>query len=258
MKKGMVFFAIALIVAAGVVTALRLRGTAEVATATAAESKGDYKTALSRYCDALNGLFSSLAVPDVNRSKVIPPASWKRDMENYAAWVSGSSSEKIARTKRGSIIAAIRRTAGRVHADNFLSNASVKQLSVEQYVALWNSAYFAQGVAIDSGHAALAAASFGKAISIVKFSAQTSYTYEIALIDTVAGRRTTFAVYPEASTLVLAAPGTHLLICKSSYQPEPTQIWRSAPSVTSLTVPPAPSLVSFTLETQVLRNEASK
>jgi hypothetical protein len=255
MKKGVLAAFIILVIVAGVLMAVRIRTTADLAAAAAAESKGDYKAACSWYCKALNSLVPAQAVPDVNHSKVVPPASWKREMENYAAWTSGSSAATIDRTKRDAVCEAVSRTVSRIHAENFVSNASVKHISVEQYVALWNSAYFASGVSVDPRHALIAVSCFGKAVSIIRFSAHTSYTYEISLIDTAAGRSTTFLVYPENSTFVLAVPGTHLLICKSSYQPAPTQIWRSASSPIVVTVPPTPSLVSFTLETQVLREK---
>jgi hypothetical protein len=255
MKKGILAAFIILVVVAGVIMAIRIRTTADLTAAATAESKGDYKAALTWYCKALNSLFPAQAVPDVNHSKVIPPASWKREMENYAAWISGSSAATIDRSKRDAVCAAVNRNASRVHAENYLSNPSSKRISIEEYRALWNSAYFAPNVAVDSNHASIAASCFGKAVSIIRFSAHTSYTYEISLIDTSACRSTTFSVYPENSTYVLALPGTHLLICKSIYQPSQTQIWRSEPSFIVVTVPATPSLVSFTLETMVLREK---
>ena len=256
MKRALALFTILLVIAAGGFVALRLRPTAEAHKATSAESKGDFAQALSRYVDALGKTIPSVTVPDFNRSKVLPTAVWRKEVADYASWLAGTSSGNGERAKCAMLLEGIGRSALKVNPDNLLSNASTKILAPEQFTALWNGAFFAPGTKTDASHLSLAAEYFAKAFSIIKLSAHTTYTYEVALIDTAANRRTCFTVYPESSTLVLAAPGQHILICKSTFKPGPGAIWYSAPSVIPLTVPAAPSLLSFTLETRVKR-EAS-
>jgi hypothetical protein len=180
-------------------------------------------------------------------------------MERYAARLSGTSAADVDRARRNALLDAANRNAARIHENNFTSNDSRKKISAEQqYAALWNSAFFAAGIKPDSSHRSLAASCYGKNISFLKISALTSYIYDVTLIDTVADRRTSFTVYPESSTFILATPGMHLLICKSSFQPAPGQLWRSAPTIIPLMVPQSPSLVSFTLETRVVREKGKE
>jgi hypothetical protein len=258
MKQAIVLAAVLVVVAAGALLGLRLKTAADVNAAGSFEAKGDYHAALSRYANALDRAIPSLRVPDVNRSKVLSPASWKKEMEEYAAWLQGSSSGKIDLARRNAVLDAVKRTAARVNEDNFTGTVADTAITVEQFAALWNRAYFARGVTADSSHAPLAASCFGRGLSIVRISALTSFTYDISLVDTVANRRTVFTVYPEGAAFVLAAPGSHLLICRSSYQPEPGKIWRSAPTMIPLAVPAASSLVSFTIQTRVVRGEEAR
>ena len=180
-------------------------------------------------------------------------------MEEYGAWlaVAPQAADADAAKRRG-LLEAVNRNAARVHADNFTGSDSQKKLSTEQYAALWNSAFFAAGVKTDSSHLPLAASCYSRHLSFLRISAMTSFVYEVSLIDTAVNRRTLFSVYPESSTFILAPPGAHILLCKSSYQPGPGMIWRSTPTVIPITVPESPSLFSFTLETRVVREKNTK
>jgi hypothetical protein len=261
MKRGTMVLAVLLVIAIGVFFALRLRVAADITTAAGAETTGDYAAALEQYVDALNKTSPSLAVPDVNHSKVVSPAAWKKEMESYVAWITGAPQVQAAAAdaaKRRGLLDAVKRNAARVHEDNFMSNGSRKKLSTEQFAALWNSAFFATGIKADSSHVPLAASCYSRNISFLKISALTSYVYEITLIDTAVNRRILFSVYPEGSTFILAPPGNHILVCKSSYQPGPGMIWRSTPTVIPITVPESPSLFSFTLQTRVVREKEKK
>jgi hypothetical protein len=99
MKRAIVFFAILLIVAVAAFIALRLRSTAETHNGVAAESKGDYAKALSDYTDALYKTIPSAAMPDVNRSKILSPEAWKKEIAQYASWLYGTSAASRDRAK---------------------------------------------------------------------------------------------------------------------------------------------------------------
>ena len=258
MKRVIALLAVLLAVAAAGSIMLRLRATAEAQKAVSAEANGDYSQALAYYTTALDKIVPSVAVPDINRSKALPPATWKKEVDDYAAWLLGTSAAVNERTKTATLLDGIGRNAPRADTNNFLSNASVKGIDAPQFTSLWESAFFAPGVKVDAGHLSLATRYFGKGLSIIKLTAHTTYTYEISLIDTAANRRTSFAVYPESSTFVLTAPGTHLLVCKSSFKPGPGTIWYSSPSVIPLSIPETPSLLSYTLETSVKRAEGKR
>jgi len=261
MKRGIAVLAVLPVIAIGIFFALRLRVAADITTAAAAETKGDYEAALAQYVDALEKTIPSLVVPEVNHSKVVAPAAWKKEMEEYVAWlaVAPQASSVVAdAAKRRGLLEAVHRNAARVHADNFTGSDAHKKLSTEQYAALWNSAFFAAGIKADSSHLPLAASCYSRHLSFLRISALTSFVYEVSLIDTALGRRTLFSVYPESGTFILAPPGAHILLCKSSYQPGPGMIWRSTPTVIPITVPESPSLFSFTLESHVVREKEKK
>jgi hypothetical protein len=223
-------------------------GTKEAASA---EARGEYAEAFRRYSELLKRAVPVHAVPDINRSKVFSREVWKKAVAQYAAWISGEP----AGAGRDTLLEAVKRNAARVRADNYVSGDSVMRLTPEQYAVLWNSAFFARGVTPDTGHRPLADSCYAGKCSFLRVAALTSFTYEVSLIDSAAGRRTAFSVYPESSTLVLAPPGTHYLLCTSSFQPGPGMIWRSAPSLIPVTVPASPSLYSFTLQTHVVRTK---
>jgi hypothetical protein len=258
MKRGIIIMAVLLAIVAGIFVTLHFRSATDTKTAAGAEGKGDYAAALAQYVDALYTVVPDRAVPDINRSRVFSQAVWKKTVEEYAAWLSGAVPPDAGSSRRDTLLDAVRRNAARVNADNFISGESRTKLSIEQYLALWNSAFFAASVTPDSGHRPIAKSCYEKSLSFVKVSALSSFSYEVSLIDTVAGRRTAFSVFPESSTLILAPPGAHILICKSSYQPGPGMIWKSVPALIPVTVPSSPSLCSFTLETHVVREKEKK
>jgi hypothetical protein len=258
MKTKVILAAAIVVAAAAVVVVLRLRASPDMKGAAGAEVRGDYATALAEYAGALCWALPDRTVPDINRSRVFTREVWRKAVGEYAAWLSGASPVSAGEAGHDSLLAAVKRNAARVHADNFKSGDVVKKLTPEQYAALWNSAFFAAGVTPDSGHRPLADSCYAKNLSFIRVSAMTSFTYEVSLIDTSAGRRTTFSVYPESSTLVLAPPGAHFLLCTSSFQPGPGMIWHSTLSLIPVTVPGSPSLCSFTLETHVERDKGKK
>lgn len=257
MKNAILLFVALAVVAAGAFFALRLPMITKVNSATKAESEGDYAAALAGYANAMNRTFPGLEVPDVNRSKVLSPGTWKKNMEAYAGWLSGTAAN-VDPKKRRTLIDAVVRNSARVRNSNFLLEDTAQTLTVENYSRLWQSAFFAKGVEAGSLQIPLAASCFSKAISIIKISALTVYTYEMTLVDTVTSRRTTFTVYPENTTFILAVPGRHMLICKCWYKPGPDKIWRSSPALLPLIVPEKPSLCSYIVQTRVERKAEEK
>ncbi|MBN1128716.1 MAG: hypothetical protein JXA71_07000 [Chitinispirillaceae bacterium] len=254
MKNLIILLAVLLLAAAGIFTVIKVRNAASAASASAAETKGDFSKAASDYADALLKIIPSIPVPDINESKVISQAGWKKKMEDYAAWLSGSSSQNAEIAKRSELLGGILRNEARIHTAKFLTRDSMTTLTPEQYATLWNSAFFGRGVTPDPAHASLAASCHSKGFSIVRFSALTSYQYQISLIDTVKNRRTIFTVPPEDRTFILAPPGDYLLLCRSSIRYPGRKIWHSAPVIIPLSVPPVASLITRQIETQVVRD----
>jgi hypothetical protein len=259
MKPFVTLLVVCALIAAGIFAVLKLRITVKTTTAVSAEAKGDYSGALAQYIDALNKLLPSRDIPEVNHSKVFTPSAWKKEVADYVAWLTGApGASGIDRAQRNAQIEAANRNAVHANEENFVTNNTRKKLSEQQYLALWNSVFFSNGVRVDSSHRSLATECYAKGLSFVRIAALTSYVYDVSLLDTAANRRITFSVYPESNTFVLAAPGTHLMFCKSSYQPAPGQLWRSSPTIIPITVPATPSLVSYTLQTQVVREKGGK
>jgi hypothetical protein len=258
MKRAIGTIVVLLIIAAAVIIALKFRSSAQERKGPSAEAKGDYAQALDGYVAGLQKVMPSISFPDVNRSKILSPAAWKKTVDEYATWLIGSSKGGADRAKIAAELDGIARCAPRTDTSNFLSNGFAKPITVAQFTAFWDSAFFAPTVKVDPDQHPLAAQYFAKGLSVLKLTAHTTYTYEISLVDTAADRLARFTVYPESNAFVPVEPGTYLLICKSSFKPGPGTIWYSTSSVIPLTVPSTPSLVGFTLETLVRRAEGKR
>jgi hypothetical protein len=254
MKNLIILLVVLVLAGIGVFVTLNVHKEASANAAAVAEGKGEFSEAVTQYANAYLKLLPSLDVPDVNHSKVIAPAAWKKEMEDYAAWIIGSSTPTVDREKLTDMFDGIIRNAARVHADNYTSRDSAIALTPEQYKTLWNNAFFARNVPVDPDHASLAASCISKGISIVRFSALTSYEYEVSLVDTTNHRRTNFKVPPETRTFILATPGTHLLVCRSMILYPGGKIWRSTPTIIPITIPPSACLYTTQIETKVVRN----
>jgi hypothetical protein len=258
MKNLIIMLVVLVIVVIGIFMVLRLRVTADINTAVAAESKGDFNEAVTQYTDALLKVIPSLEVPDINHSKVISQEAWKKEMADYSEWLLGSSTPKVDLAKRNDMLDAVNRNIVHVQAQNVTNKDSVMGVTVEQYTSIWNNAFFARGVTPDPGHAALAATCYGKGLSLVRFTSLTSYEYELAIMDTTHNRSTTITLPPEDKIFFLARPGTHLLVCKSKILYPGGKIWRSIPTFIPLSIPDTVSLVTARLETHVERNPEEK
>jgi len=252
MKNVVTAILVLAVIASGIFFAMKLKVNEGAKTARTAENAGDYKEALSQYVNAYLKLIPGVPLPDINRSKTLPPASWKKEMAQYAVWSLEKNSKPVNEAKKRQLLEGVLRNEVRVDTQNFLNTDSIKTCTPEKYLAVWNSAFFARGVAVNPDQAPLVSDCFGKSISILIFSARTSYIYEISLVDTLTNRQTSFTVYPESSTSILVAPGnSYILFCTSTFQPAAGQIWRSNPSVIPLTVPPATSIMGYLIETSV-------
>jgi hypothetical protein len=255
MKNLIILLVVLLLAGIGIFVTMNVRKDAGVTAAATAEGKGDFGNAAAKYAEAYLTIMPSLAVPDVNHSKFMAPPTWKKEMETYAAWLTGSSTPKVDRAKRNDFFDGIIRNAARLHPDNFTSKDSTVSLTQAQYMALWNNAFFARNVPVDQAHAPLATSCYAKRISMVRLSALTSYEYDVSLVDTANNRRTSFKVPPETRTFILAPPGKHLLICTSTITYPGGKFWRSTPTIIPITLPDTTSLYSAQLETHVVRDQ---
>ncbi|MBN2035519.1 MAG: hypothetical protein JW768_02135 [Chitinispirillaceae bacterium] len=258
MKNTIILLVVLAVIVAGIFVVMKLRVTADINTAVAAEQKGDFPEAVMQYTDALLKVIPSLVVPDVNHAKVISQEAWKKEMADYSEWLLGSSTPKVDMARRNELLDAVNRNIVHVQAQNFTNKDSVMAITVEQYSTIWNNAFFARGVTPDPAHAGLAASCYEKGLSLVRLNSLTSYEYELAIVDTAYNRSTTITLPPEDKVFFLARPGSHLLVCKSKILYPGGKIWRSTPTLIPLSIPDTVSFITARLETHVERKPGEK
>lgn len=252
MKKLLTVVGILLVIgAAGSYFFLSNKAVPDLKKANVAEVTGNFQEALSLYAGALLEITPSMDLPDVNNSKFMSPAVWKKTVEKYVAWISIPSQK--SRDDIDSILKNIEMCSLHTDQENRMIGFVAKGLSVDQYISEWNNAFFATASLINPEHRPLAEGNHVRNISIVKFSSVSSYTYELNLVNLTSGKRTSFVLFPESSVFLLAVPGKHLLVGRSSVKFSSGEMWRSHYTASSLVIPDEASLVCADLRTSVPR-----
>jgi hypothetical protein len=169
----------------------------------------------------------------------------------YMTWIT-TPSTKVA-SNVAAAFAGMVRNESRGRQDNTISEPVIRPLTPDQYLAQWNTTFFAPHVKVDPAHAALASGNYFRKVSLLVINSPRDYTYEIELINTSTHRGIKCTLLPDNAARLYALPGEHLLLCRSSVVFASGELWRSDYTPLRLVIPPEPSLVTTDLRTSIQR-----
>ncbi|MDO5577218.1 MAG: hypothetical protein Q4F84_09070 [Fibrobacter sp.] len=216
------------------------------------ENSGNLLQALSIYAQALVEIAPKHKFPEINRSKIVEPAAWKKIIEQYFSSInsSGTIGSNVQECFSG-----IERCMKAQNPVNSLTKVSVTPLTEEQYGAEWNKAFFVPTVSPDQSFKPLVSGNYIKKVSAINLTSSRNYSYDLNLVNKKTGKITSFQLYPESSIRIVATPGEYLLICRTTVTFATGEIWRSTFEIIPLTVPEEVSLISGDLKTDVYRQK---
>ena len=218
-----------------------------------AELNGQLQEAYDLYSEALIDISPSLPLPNINKSKVVDVTIWKKDLTKYVEWLSlpAPIPEQFSQ-----VLQAINKyKSDYSRSENRIVNYAEKTLDTTRFLSEWKRAFYAPAAKIDSAHLQLASNAQFKNLSFLKLSADKGFSYELNLVNIFTGRQTTFKIYSEGSTSVLAYPGDYLLLCRSSVAFSSGEIWRSSNTIIPITIPQKSALITGVLITKVSREK---
>lgn len=217
------------------------------------EAAGATQQACALYAATAFTTTPSMDIPDVNRSKILPPEALKKNIATYFAWL---TTPQHRLTK--SFSAALGGITRCYKPDASVNNYSVPVVTTftpESYYAAWNKTFFDPTVRPDPSQADIASGNYFRNVSLLTISSSLSYTYELNLINTTTHRGTKCTLYPEGSVRLYTLPGEHLLLCRSTVTFPSGEIWQSDVTPLPISIPPKASLVATTLRTHVTRKQ---
>jgi hypothetical protein len=218
-----------------------------------AERSGQLQTAYDLYSEALIDICPSFKVPDINKSKVVEVTVWKKDLAKYVEWLCLPAPVPEHYSQVLQTINKYKDTYSR--SESRIVNIAEKALDTSRFISEWKNAFFAPAAKTDSAHLQLASGAHFRNFSFLKLSADKGFTYELNLINLSSGKQTTFKIFSEGSTSVLAYPGRYLLLCRSTVAFSSGEIWRSSITIMPITIPKEASLITGVLITKVARGK---
>ncbi len=217
-------------------------------------SSGQIQNAFDKYTEALIKISPAIKVPDFNKSKVVSPSIWKKDLIKYVEWICLPSPVPEDFNRVVDIINKYRGDYDR--SGNKIVNLTTKPFLLTSFVNEWKSAFYAPTVEIDSSHLQIASGAHFRNISFLKLSADKGFTYEVNLVNLSTGKQTSYTVFSEGSKSVLVYPGDYLILCKSNVAFSSGEIWKSSNTVIPITIPQTPSIVTGILITKIQRQKS--
>lgn len=251
MKKNYLFIIVLAILAAAVIFYSTHRTTPLLRKAKQYELSGDLQQAHSMYTAALFEQTPSIEIPDINRSRILPPDGLKKEVVRYISWVNAP-----ARKSAPDFLAALQgmgRCESQDRCDNSIAEPLVTRFSPEQYFIEWKKTFFAPNVPVDASQAALASGNYHRKLSLLIIKSIKNYTYEINLLNKATGRGTKTLLLAENNVRLYAQPGEHLLLCRSTVTFPTGEIWRSNYTPIQITIPDTTSIITTELRTSVYR-----
>jgi hypothetical protein len=217
------------------------------------ESEGNHSEAFQLFTKAFLEKTPSQNKPDVNRSKILSVSVWRKELFKYIEWVCVPSKMAPEFNTLHSKINQYQQFSSET--ENLLINIKTRQLDIESYTSIWKKNFYASTAPLDTEAVTIASGNHFRKVSFLKLSSEKSYTYEMSLFNISNGKQTKFLLYPESIIHVLASPGAHLLVCRSTFSFKPGELWQSRYAVIPVTIPESTSEVSGSVITKIARKK---
>lgn len=234
------------IVSAAVVVFLQQPRTLEKART--AEKAGSWADAQQLYAQALIAHAPAAELPNKNTARTLPPSAWK---DQVAAFMERLTAPPAATEQVTEAVAGALRCTSEVKQLSFTTLPIVTPSTPAGYRDLWQETFFPGLMTLDESHVPLLERAFDSALSIIRIRSRKSYGYEGVLLEQSSGHATAFELFKDFETYLPARPGEHLLVISAVATFPSGGTWHSPYSVLPLTVPEQPSLVAFTMNTVV-------
>ncbi len=220
--------------------------------ARAAEQAGSYRDAQQLYAEAIVAHAPTVEFPNKNTARSLPPPAWKKQV---AAFVDRLTAPPGAPKQAHEAAAGALRCTSEVKQLSFTTLPTVTSADPAAYRDLWEETFFPGLMKIDESHVPLLERAYDSSLSIVRIHSRKSYGYEGILLERSTGHAVAFRLYQDHQTYLPARPGEHLLVASAVATFPSGGTWRSPYSIISLTVPEQPSLVAFTMNTVVEKDD---
>ncbi len=221
--------------------------------AAAFEFKGQFQDAYNQYTQALIDITPSMELPNLNKSKVVDPSIWKKDLIKYVEWVCLPS--QVPKQFDDVLNSINKCSKSNPLTENRIVQLTVSKLPIDSFISEWKSNFYALTATIESSHIQIAKGAHLRNVSILKLSANKGFTYNIHLVNLSSGKQSTATIFSEGTASLLVYPGDHLLVCKSTVAFSSGEVWNSSNTIIPIAVPQKASMISGTLITKVSRQK---
>jgi len=218
------------------------------------EQSGQYGPAMSAYCAALQKVTDGrrfVAIPDKTTAANLNPSTWEKPIAEFVDWLfaGGKISPEMA-----SLVDGLNRCMAQVKYENFVYGTGMKKVSATEYKTLWSQVFCPEQKCPE----AVAEKAFERNEALCTFTGNSTYSYEVNLVNLESGKRIDIRVGLDMAPSFLARPGTYFIILKSTATFQDNTFrnkreWISGFEASRLVIPDSVNVLNAYLRTEVAR-----
>jgi hypothetical protein len=219
------------------------------------EALGRNLAAVSEYCAALEKATDGRRIPNIPDKVAaanLNPSLWQNEIAEFVLWL---GAYKQARAEVGTIIEGIDRCASGSAHDNFIYDIQQQKAVFDVYKSLWQQVFCPEKPSLDSDQTGLIKKAFEQGDVIMTLLGNSTYSYEVGLVNKESGKRTIVTVELDKNPSFLVKPGAYYAVCTSKKLFAYGRGWISNTEALPLSVPDTVTVFSASLRTEVNRQK---
>jgi hypothetical protein len=223
------------------------------------EALGRNQAAVSDYCAALEKAADGRRIPNIPDKVAaanLTPSLWQNEIAEFILWL---GAYKQARAEVGAIFEGLDRCASGATHDNFIYDIKQQKAAFDAYKCLWQQVFCPEKPSLASDQTGLIKKAFEQGDVIVTLLGNSTYSYEVGLVNKESGKRTIVTVELDKNPSFLVKPGAYYAVCTSkklfASSGRGKSGWTSNTEALVFNVPDTVTVFSASLRTEVNRQK---
>jgi hypothetical protein len=239
-----------------IVGALMLTGrmaSSDIKKAARLAASGNCDKAVSSYAEVSVSMTDSRSVPyvpDRAQAMNLNPQTWQKPIAELVEWA--ASYKTMPANLAATLDAMDRCTSGVMH-ENFIYGVKMKKAGLDEYKSAWEDVLCPEKAAGGSVSVPAVEQAFSSGLSLMSVVGNTTYSYDVHLINRESGKQTTMAVDCDKVASFPIKPGRYAVVVSSKTMFQGGQEWLSGKEAIPFVIPDSATIISVMLRTEVHR-----
>jgi hypothetical protein len=239
-----------------VVGALMLTGrmaSSDIKKAARLAASGNCDKAVSSYAGVAVTMTESRSVPyvpDRVQAMNLNPQTWQKPIAELTEWA--ASYKTMPANLTATLDAMDRCTSGVMH-ENFIYGVKTKKVGLDEYKSAWEDMLCPEKASGGSVSVPAIEKAFSSGLSLMSVVGNTTYSYDVHLINRETGKQTNAAVDCDKVVSFPIKPGRYAVVISSKTLFHGGQGWLSGKEAIPFAIPDSATIISIMLRTEVHR-----